>query len=337
MKPATLRDVAEAANISTTAVSRVLHGGGASVRVSEERAAQIREAAARLNYRVNAVARNLRKSRTNTIGVLFENLKGLGDGPLYTTCLLDGVSSVLFQQGYRLSLLAEIDHSDLMGSLGDGQLDGVIWCKLARDADSASILRDMPIPIVAINASEPNDDAEALFVNCDNVGGIHLAIDHLIGLGHQRIAFLSEAEESDTPDRISRRDAYVSQMLLHGLEPVELECPWNLQGAVAEILERKSTAVVCWTERLAGHLLDSLREQLISVPRQLSVIGFDSTRYCETTSPRLTAVRQPIREMAAFATETLLGMIRREDCGFQSRIFPCQLDVRASTAAPEVQ
>ena len=133
MRPVTLRDVAEAANVSTTAVSRVLHGGGPGVRVSEERAAQIRAVAERLNYRANALARNLRTSRTHTVGVLFENMRGMGDGPLYTTHLLDGVASVLFRNGYRLTLLAEIDHNNVIGSLGDGQLEGVIWCKLARD------------------------------------------------------------------------------------------------------------------------------------------------------------------------------------------------------------
>jgi len=179
MRPVTLRDVAEAANVSTAAVSKVLHGGGPGVRVSELRANQIREAAERLNYRVNAVARNLRTSRTHTVGVLFENLRGLADGPLYTTHLIDGVASVLFRNRYRLTVLAEIDHNDIIGSLGDGQLEGVIWCKLARDRETVGLIRNIPIPIVAFNAAAQSEGTATIYVNCDNEGGMDLAVRHL--------------------------------------------------------------------------------------------------------------------------------------------------------------
>lgn len=328
----TLRDVAEAANVSTTAVSRVLHGGGASVRVSEERAVQIRAAAERLNYRVNAVARNLRTSRTHTIGVLFENMHGLADGPLYTTHLLDGVASVLFRKGYRLTLLAEIDHSDIIGSLGDGQLEGVIWCKLARDEDTVALIRKAPIPIVAFNAAAPELGTETVFVTCDNVGGLELAVDHLWKLGHRKIAFLFEKEEVNTPDCIDRREAYENAVRTRGGDIFSLECSWILWGLVEQLQELECTAVICWTESLAGRLLLKLQEANITVPEEISIVGFDSTQFCETTTPRLTAIRQPIREMAAFAAQALLNLISGEKSDELSKVFPCSLDVRNSTS-----
>lgn len=327
-----MRDVAEAANVSTTAVSRVLHGGDASVRVSEERAAQIRAAAERLNYRVNAVARNLRMSRTHTIGVLFENLNGLADGPLYTTHLLDGVASVLFRRGYRLTLLAEIDHSDIIGSLGDGQLDGVIWCKLARDPETVSLIHKTPIPIVAFNAAAAEEGTAALYVTCDNGEGLELAVDHLWQLGHRKIAFLYESEEVNTPDCVDRREAYQKAIATRGGVHIVVECPWKLNRAVDELKATGCTSVICWTESLAGRLLDKLGEAGISVPGELSVIGFDSTQFCETTTPRLTAIRQPIREMAAYAAEALLELIGGNKPDKQSTVFPCSLDIRNSTA-----
>ncbi len=331
-KQVTLRDVAEAANVSTTAVSRVLHGGGASVRVSEERAAQIRAVAERLNYRVNAVARNLRTSRTHTIGVLFENMHGLADGPLYTTHLLDGVASVLFRKGYRLTLLAEIDHSDIIGSLGDGQLEGVIWCKLARDEDTVALIRKAPIPIVAFNAAAPELGTETVFVTCDNVGGLELAVDHLWKLGHRKIAFLFESEEVNTPDCVDRREAYENAVEIRGGEIFSLECSWILWGLVEQLKDLHCTAVICWTESLAGRLLLKLQEANIQVPEEISIIGFDSTQFCETTTPRLTAIRQPIREMAAFAAQALLNLISGEKSDELSKVFPCSLDVRNSTS-----
>ncbi len=228
MRPVTLRDVAEAANVSTTAVSRVLHGGGPGVRVSEERAAQIRAVAERLNYRANALARNLRTSRTHTVGVLFENMRGMGDGPLYTTHLLDGVASVLFRNGYRLTLLAEIDHNNVIGSLGDGQLEGVIWCKLARDEETVALIRSTPIPIVAFNAATPTDGEATQYVNCDNEGGMELAVEHLWELGHRKIAFVYESEEYSTPDCIARREGYDQAIARRSGVPLTLGSPWYL-------------------------------------------------------------------------------------------------------------
>lgn len=327
-----MRDVAEAANVSTTAVSRVLHGGGPGVRVSKERAAQIREVAERLNYRPNILARNLRTSRTRTVGVLFENMNGIGDGPLYTILLLDGVASILFKNGYRLTLLAEIDHNDIIGSLGDGQLEGVIWCKLARDAETVNLIRDMPIPIVAFNAATPASGTETLYVNCDNEGGMELAVAHLWELGHRKIAFLFEQEEANTPDCIARRDGYLQALCQRGGDPLTIEWPWKLAGVADHLKSTGCSAAICWSESLAGRLLARLTDAGVAVPSQVSIVGFDSTQYCETLTPRLTAVRQPIREMAAFAAQALLNHISGQVSGQLSTVFPCTLDVRGSTA-----
>lgn len=332
MRPVTLKDVAEAAKVSTTAVSRVLHGGGPGVRVSEERAAQIRAVAERLNYRANALARNLRTSRTGTVGVLFENLRGLADGPLYITHMLDGVASVLFKNKYRITLLAEIDHNNLMGSIGDGQLEGVIWCKLARDEETVALIHNTPIPIVAINAASPTDGSDTLYVNCDNDGGIELAVAHLWDLGHRRITFLHETAEANTPDCVARRDAFERAIARRGGTPAVTNWAWFLDGVVDHLMTRQYTAAICWTESAAGRLLGHMSRAGIDVPAQFSVVGFDSTQYCETTTPTLTAVRQPIRDMGAFAAQALLNLISGQDSGPYSTVFPCTLDVRGSTA-----
>ncbi len=332
IRPVTLKDVAEAANVSTAAVSRVLHGGGTSVRVSELRAKQIREVAEQMNYRVNAVARSLRTSKSHTIGLLFENLRGLSDGPLYITYLLDGVSSVLFKNGYRLTLLAEIDHQDIIGSLGDGQLEGVIWCKLARDEETLSLIRQTPIPIVALNASAPEPGAEAVYVNCDNEGGVELAVDHLWNLGHRKIAFVYEWEERYTPDCLARMEGYNRAIERRNGRTFVAEWPWNMEGLAEHLVANNISAAVCWTESVADRLLKRLEEAEIEVPGHMSVVGFDSTLFCETTTPRLTSVRQPIREMAAYATEALLKLISGQGSGHLSTIFPCAFDVRGSTA-----
>lgn len=336
--PATIREVAQAAGVSRTAVSKVLHGKGASVRVSPDKAATIREIAERLNYKPNALARSLFTGRTHTVGLIFEHLSNISGGPLYYVQLFDGIASALFNNEYRLTILPRLDHNNILSSLGDGMLEGVVWCKLTRDAEALRMISESPIPIVAMNAPAPAQPSKAVYVSCDNEGGMDLAVGHLWDLGHRRILFAYEAEERDTPDCIARREGFQSALekRTNGAYNGEIaEWDWNCE-AFGPWWDTKpaETAIVCWTERVAGQILQRAAEKGVLVPIQLSVVGFDSTPYCEMTSPRLTAVRQPILEMAQCASETLLAMIRGEKPPCHSLVFPCTFDVRASTDIP---
>ncbi|MBS1727113.1 MAG: LacI family DNA-binding transcriptional regulator [Armatimonadetes bacterium] len=336
--PATIREVAQAAGVSRTAVSKVLHGKGNGVRVSPQKAAAIREIAEKLNYKPNALARSLLTGRTHTVGLLFEHLTNISGGPLYYVHLFDGVASALFNNEYRLTILPKLDHDNVMDSLGDGQLEGIVWCKLTRDDEAIRIIHESPIPIVAMNALAPDTPSEAIFISCDNDGGMDLAVEHLWEMGHRKILFAHEGEERATPDCMARLEGFTKAMAKRTngeYGGTVLEWDWhgyNFKDWWAG--QPEETAIICWTERFAGSLLQRAAEIGVSVPNQLSVIGFDSTQYCETTSPRLTCVRQPIYDMAKCAGETLLAMIRGNRPQSQSLIFPCTFDVRDSTAKP---
>src|ERR1700683_482595 len=106
----TLREVALEAGVSVPAVSKVLHGRGDSIRVSEEKAEAIRAAAERLKYTPNALARSLRCSRSPNVGLVFEHFGHIAAGPLYYVHLLDGIASELFKYHYRLTILPEVPH-----------------------------------------------------------------------------------------------------------------------------------------------------------------------------------------------------------------------------------
>lgn len=339
--PITLREVAKAAGVSTAAASKVLHGRGDSVRVSEQKAEIIRKIAKQMDYRPNAVARNLRSSRTHTIGLIWENFTGMASGPLYFTYLLDGVGSGVIERHYRLTILPELKHEDVLAALGDGQLEGVVWCKLAKDEATLNLIHQSPIPIVALNAPAPLEATDAVFISCDNEAGMELAVDHLWSLGHRRIAFLNEEEEVRTPDCIARRAGVAAALRRRGsdLRPEDaLTWSWRLdQFADWWASEPGPTAIVCWSERCGSVLLKRAQEIGVRVPRDLSVVGFDSTQFCETTQPRLTAVSQPIGKMARHATDTLFDMIAGHRPETHSFIFPCSLDVRDSTAPPSLK
>lgn len=336
--PVTIREVAKEAGVSPAAVSKVLHGSASSVRVGKERAEHIRAVAKRLDYRPNAIARNLRSSRTHTVGLIWENFSGISEGPLYFVHLLDGIASEVLKNHYRLTILPELAYEDVLCSLGDGQLEGVIWCKLARDEAMLRQIHDCPIPIVALNAPAPSEATDALFVACDNEGGIEVAVDHLYGLGHRKFLFLQEVEEANTPDCIARRTGFLSALRRRGIEASEEDVEtwaWNLDEFSGWWDSNPPhTAIVCWSERIAARFLRRAAEAGIDVPTRLSVVGFDSTQFCDTTKPRLTAVRQPIFDMAAFAAQRLFDMIAGRRPESHSAIFPCTLDVRDSTGSP---
>jgi LacI family transcriptional regulator len=334
----TMKEVAQEAGVSLGAVSKVLYGGASSIRVGSESARRIREAAVRLNYIPNGVARSLRSRCTRTVGVIFENLHGFAEGPLYAMYLLDGLAKAVFPEHYRISILPELDRSDVIGSLADGRIDGAIWCKLARDEAISQLIEDCPIPIVALNAGNPAAESKAVYIGSDNQGGMALAVDHLVDLGHRRIAFMCEEGEQFTPDSEARREGFTARMSAHGLAGElgnHLIWSWELDEFGPWWDSRPPvTAVICWSERCAAKLLERAAQAGVVVPHQLSVVGFDSTPYCDVVSPKLTSVRQPIREMAELAGTTLLALLRGEHSPSPSFVLPCDFDVRDSTAPP---
>ena len=334
----TIKDIALEAKVSVAAVSQVLHGGkGGTIRVSAARADHIRAVANKLNYVPNIVARNLRKGTTQNIGLVFENFGSISSGPLYYAYLFDGIASVLFANHYRLTILPEIDHLNVHKEFGNGQLDGVIWCKFVEEPQMTKLIERAGIPVVTLNSPLADGPKNSCNIQCDNESGMEQTVDHLYKLGHRKIAFIREKREEDTPDLVARLSGFKKAMQKRGLpfseediltwqfEATEFPSWWNSQPGY--------TALAVWNEGQASRILRRALDAGVDIPGQLSVVGFDSTEFCDTTTPPLTAVNQPIREMAQFAAKTLLSIISGTMPEEHSVTFPCTLDVRGSTIA----
>lgn len=334
----TMKEVAEAAGVSVSAVCKVLHGKGKSIRVSESTASHIRQIAERLKYHPNALARSLRLSRTNNVGLVFEHFGSIAAGPLYYVHLLDGISSELFRNHYRLTIMPEIPFESAAQILNDGRLDGVIWCKMPEDRALHRELAERHIPIVALNAPPPAESPLPFFISCDNEGGMRLGVEHLRALGHRRIAFAMELGEVETPDAQARLRGFQKAMGEFGLPCGEDDVvTWSTQADELRWWLDNSppqTAIFAWNERLAGEILTQARQIGLKVPGDLSVVGFDSTLYCESTVPKLTAVRQPVKAMAQTAAALLIDLIEGRPVERHPYTFPCALDVRESTTHP---
>jgi LacI family transcriptional regulator len=333
---ATLKDVAAKAGVSIAAASRVLHDRGKNIRVSEGKAQVIQEAARDLNYSPNHLAQSMRLGRTKAVGLIFENFGRISEGPLFYVEMLEGVMQELFPRGYRLIILPEFDVRT-PGALGfNGAVDGIIWCKAPDDEESLAILSQSPVPVVALN-SRPAESVPGLsYVACDNEHGSYLLAEHLISLGHRKVAFAQEEGEEDTPDAVARlrgfRTACVRLKVPFSEDDVVV---WDKEGEAASDWLRQGTshtALFAWNEGFASRIMKQLQRSGVRVPEDMSVAGFDSTQFCDTLNPPLTAVNQPILEMASHACRLLLSQAESsEDRRSHDVVFPCTLDVRGST------
>lgn len=329
----TLKEVAVKAGVSVAAVSKVLHGRGESIRVGKERAKLIREVANELHYVPNGLARSLRTNRTNTIGLVFENFGAITDGRFYVE-LLDGVAQELFKHKYRLTLLPEVDRDRPLDSVSDGLLDGVIWCKMPSSPDVVELLQHSTVPFVALHARPTEEHAAMAYVSCDNFGGAKIAVDHLVGLGHRRILFVHERFEEEVPDAQARFNGFVAACAAHGIDSSDDVVTWSRDMHEFDdwVKSRPEyTALLVWNERSASEILSRAQALGVSVPGALSVVGFDSTPFSDTTQPPLTCIFQPIRQMAESAVRLLLAKIL-EDVPAKDIEFETRLDLRESTA-----
>ena len=175
---------------------------------------------------------------------------------------------------------------------------------------------------------------------CDNEGGLDLAVRHLYELGHRRILFAYERIHEGLLETEARKQAFLHAMERQSLPagPEDL-CRWEVTAEeFAEWWRGKPphTAVIARGEWFAGQILERAAESGVRIPDDLSLVCFDSTEFSKSRRPRLTAIRQPIFDMAVAATELLLRQIDTKQRIVEVRTYPCSLDVRESTAPPRV-
>lgn len=321
------------------AVSYVLHGTGKNVRVSKETAEKIRRVAAELRYQPNSVARSLRNRQTHMIGVVFQHFGRLSDSNPYYPQLLNGVMSALFPQKYTLALCPELVQGGNEEAIFDGRFDGILWARPDFNEASIERLRYANIPLVLMHA--PPGSVQGLPTFCaDNEGALRLVVRHLRELKHERICFVIDELSEPTAEGKARISAF--------LTAVEEEGLWGEVFVWDETPRRfkeyrqahpKLTAMACFSDTLAGTVLNTCKMLELQVPWDLSVVGFDSSTFCERTQPRLTSVHQPVELIAFEAVGHLLDMISGkvefgDGAEPLSATYKCGLDVRDSTTFP---
>ncbi len=335
----TIRDVAEAAGVSAMTVSTVLHGAGSNVRVSVETAAKIRSLATELSYQPNTLARSLRSRKTNTVGVVFQHFSRLSEDNPYYPQLLNGVMSALFKEKYTLALCPHLIQGDDLTSIWDGRFDGVLWARPDFTESSLDRLRRSSIPLVMMHAPPGTAEGVSTFT-ADNDGAMRLVVQHLVSIGHQDMVFIVDEVNEHTAEGRARAAAFTTAVREAGVAGSVFV--WDERSRTLEnfrTANRGFTAVTCFSDTLAGHLLLACQQLGILIPRDLSVVGFDSSKFCERTIPRLTSIHQRVEQIAFDATSHLLSLIKGGTSVSDrpapiSSLYDCGLDLRDSTSPP---
>lgn len=328
-KSPTIRDVAIAASVSPSTVSRVFTRPEL---ISDATVARVMTIAAQMGYAPNLHARSLSTGRKDTVALLVPDIAN----PFFPP-LIKAVERY-FQERQVAVLLAETDEEpDLEAQLTStlrGRADGlIISSPRGETADLIKLAGSMPLVLVN------REHASANRVLIDSSQGIHDAVLHLVELGHRRLAYLEGPQRSWSNEQ--RRTVFLKTAEQHGVQTVVIasEKPNYESGVkvVDELLASKVTGLVAYDDVLAQGVLAGLRDRGLSVPDDLSIIGCDDL-VAPVTVPPMTSIRVSVSqagEMAARQLQTLMarGKSKRREEVLVDRI-PSSLCVRASTAPP---
>ncbi len=329
----TIGDVARLAGVGKVTVSYVLNGRGEENRISKETQERIYAAARELEYRPSAVARSLVSKQANAITIVFQYANYFRAGSSFVNELMRGVCEECVDADINLILHTRTFSSpqEEADAIMDGRSDGAL---VLRDADDPllEILHKRQFPVVTFfcHPNQPNIP----FVDADNVSGAALATRHLMELGHERIGMVVGSPGSvASNDRHQgfRQEIEASGSGYNSDLVVSSHPPESYQENFAKWFDaQRPSAILCWSDDVAFTSIKVLHRLGVSVPDDVSIVGFDSTEDCDRHRPRLTSVRQPISEIARSAARALITATRHQ-AAVGPNVFPLTLDVREST------
>jgi DNA-binding LacI/PurR family transcriptional regulator len=325
-----MEDVALEAGVSRALVSLVMRE---RPNVSEERRSRVREAAARLGYRPNAMARGLASRRTRTVGVILDDLRN----PFFAE-IAGGVEAFAAELGYQLLLAAGGRQARreraALAALLEYRVDGIILVSPRMPvAEIAAAAAESPLVMVGRNARSV--DADCVLIN--ETHGTELVLDHLVGLGHERIAHVDGGKGAGGPQR---RSAYLRGMTARRLGRRARVIPGDFTeeagtNAAQQLLAEGDlpTAVFAANDVVAAGLLGGFDRAGLDVPGDVSIVGYDNISIAHLAHVSLTTIDQPRDEMGRLALELLLDRIENRRPSVLRLLEP-SLVVRSTTAPP---
>lgn len=336
-----MSDIAARAGVSQATVSYVLNERSAAMRIGEETRLRILDVAAELGYRRNEVARNMVTGRTTNFGFLTRT-----PASELSTRLIVGAQEEADDHGFDIKLQPTEPRMGFRARIDrcmEQRMAGILAYNIGPEAleylNTEAKRFHTPVALVD-DGPEQHDGVRVI---ADNALGVRQAVEHLAGLGHRRIAFISA--QADSPPAQIRESHFADIMQSLGL-PVSqdsvLPADWDdhdiIAGQVSRVLAseaKRPTALVCAGDKIAMVVLQTAHSLGFYVPRDLSVVGFANFQMAAFAYPPLTTVSQPFEEMGRLAVRHLLERIKHpENTAAADFVLPTRLVVRESTASP---
>ncbi len=330
---ATIRDVARESGVSIATVSRVFNN---SSLVSENTAKRVMEVAARFDYWPNSAAQSLSTNRTNTIGVLLPDLFG----EFYSE-VIRGIDSLARRESYQIMLSSShADNEEILMAARSmlGRIDGLLMMS-PEDASAETVTRIRKrVPLVLLNPSA--DSTENCSVSIDNFSGAREAVNHLLKLGHRRIAMIAgPAGNVDANERLRGFKQALSDAGQDPEEAVVIQGDFREPSGFSAGIELvknvpRPSAVFVANDSMAVGLLASFEGLGIDVPGDMAVVGFDDVDIAGYLRPPLTTVHIDPFALGQRAAQMMVNDIQFPETGTNHHILlPAVLKIRRSCGA----
>ncbi len=335
---ATIKDIARELNVSSSTVSRALKDYPG---ISSETKRKVKEVAERLNYRPNAIALSLRKSRSFTIGVIIPEVVHF-----FFSTVISGIEEVAFARGYNVILTQTNEklsrEKSSIETMLSNQIDGflVSFSKETVDFSHFSKLLDQGFPIVFFDRVP--DIPNAINVTVDDYKGAYDATSHLISQGYSKIAHLAGPSKLNISKE--RQRGYSDALTEHGMKvnpDFIIECAvgtddeaFKITSEILRNFDEKPDAFFANNDMAAVGAMLACKDAGMRVPEEVGIVGFSNWQFCSMIEPTLSSVAQPGFRIGAKATELLLDQIennREEGIASQSVVLPTELLVRKSS------
>lgn len=327
----TIRDVAKLAGVSPITVSRVVNGADS---VTEDTRQRVRQAIDQLHYVPNTLARSLRSHQSHTIALIVSDITN----PFWTT-VARGVEDTAAENDYR-TMLCNTDEDSVkettyLNLLVERRVDGMIIAPTTSDKKQLAVLKMQQVPCVLIDRRVSGFEAD--LVCGDGRKGARLLLDHLIDLGHRRIALINGPSTISSAQ--DRAEGYCDSLLAHSLAVDESlmfqgdfkqESGYRLTGQ-ALTCEPRPTAIFAANNFIALGVLQALQESGLRVPQDMALVCIDDIPFLSAIDPFLTVAAQPAYEMGEAAAHLLVERLTTHRAGkAREVVLPPQLIIRRS-------
>lgn len=333
----TIYDIARMAGVSTATVSKVLNGRSDVGKRTIEKVKRIIEES---GYQPNSIARGLATKKSNTVGVFFQDHLNTGFRHHFLQDILASFKDVIGENGYDLIFFAnnhpENQVETFEARAKNRNVDGLLLLGVPRTDPNLIGIAQSGIPCMSIDLDLIGSKAN--YICSDNVGGAMMAIDHLVEMGHSKIAFISDVFV--TKPGSDRLIGFKKAMEKHKLPILS---KWILPGdfsekggyrSVKQLLESADlpTAIFCAGDMMAIGAMQAIRERGLKIGEDVSLIGFDDITLLKYVTPRLTTIRQKKEIMGQLAAKELLKLMNDSNYSASPFTIETELVIRDTVA-----